>query len=282
MAIPEVIKQDAKAALLAAKGDDFRVMNIYSNRIMANALFNSDPNPNFALIGFFFKEIARTCGQVRTGKEGTAYSTAKSIAVNYIESMDVDSKSEKLWSDFAGFYNRIRKYEQDEYEKESYEDAPAFTNTSFCWLSELINKERMRLFDNNSRFLAGVAAEMDRIILVHGGELHEICVVSLFKALSLYSGYLSYLDKDYRNEIVANSVFPYLDSVVAITAKKDVDFDEVTKLLAKIVFDWRICYIRFLERPSIVPFEERKVPIAEETKKKLAESVEKALEQEVK
>lgn len=281
MAISKMIKQDAKAVLLAAKGDDFRLMNIYSNRIMADSLFTNDPNPNFALIGFFFKQIAIICGPMKASKESAAYSTAKSIVINYIESVDVESKSEKLWSDFADFYNKIRKYEEDEYEKESYEDAPAFTNTGFCWLSELINKERKQLFDINSQFLTGVAAEMERIIRVYGGEIREICVVSLFKALSLYSGYLNYYDRDHRKEIVENSVFPYLDSVVAI-ATKEFDFGDVTKLLAKIVFDWRICYIRFLERPSIMAVEERKISIAEETKKKLSESVEKALEQEVK
>lgn len=281
MAISKVIKQDAKAALLAAKDDDFRSMNIYSNRIMTNALFDNDPNPNFALIGFFFKETARMCGEMKASKESTAYSTAKSIVVNYIESVDVEGTNEKLWSDFADFYNKIRKYEEDEYEKESYEDAPVFTKSGFRWLSELINKERMFLYDSNSRYLTGVAVEMERIIRAHGGELHEICVVSLFKALSLYSNYLSYFDQDYRKEVIAKSFFSYLDSVVTIASKEEVDFGQVTKLLAKIIFDWRICYIRFLERLSIIPVEERKVPIAEETKKKLAESVEKALEQEV-
>jgi hypothetical protein len=148
-------------------------------------------------------------------------------------------------------------------------------------LSELIDKQRDQLFEINSQFLTGIAAEMDRIIRVYGGEPREICVFSLFKALSLYSGYLNYFDRDRRKEIVKNSVLPYLDSVVAI-ATKGSGFDDVTKLLAKIVFDWRICYIQFLERPSIMTVEERKVSIGEETKKKLSESVEKALEQEVK
>jgi len=280
MEISKIIKQDAKAALLAAQSDDFRTMNIYSNRIMMNAIF--DKNPNFALIGFFFKEIARICGRVKTNKDTTAYSTAKSIAVSYIESVAVESKSEQLWSDYVDFYNKIRKYEADEYENESYEDDPTFTNGSFNWLLELINKDKQSLFNPNNQFIIGITNEMDRIIRVHGGRIREIYLVSLFKALTLYSGYLDYFDKDYRNEIIENSIFPYLDSITVAAQKEKIDSDQITSLLAKIVFDWRICYIRFLERPSVVPFEERKVAITEETKKKLSESVEKALEKEVK
>lgn len=169
MEISQIIKQDIKAALLATKNDDLRLLNIYSNRIMTDPLFGSNSNPNFALIGFFFKETTRICGQIKTSKDNTAYSTAKSIVMNYLESVDVESKSEKLWSDFVDFYNKIRKYEEDEYEKESYEDSPAFTNASFVWLLELIDRERKLLFNYNSQFLTGIAAEMERIIRVHGG-----------------------------------------------------------------------------------------------------------------
>jgi hypothetical protein len=282
MNISEIIRQDINAALLAAKSDDLRLMNIYSNRIMTNPLFASSPNPNFALIGFFFKETTRICEQIKAGKDITAYSTAKSIAVSYMESVDVGSNSEKLWSDFVDFYNKIRKYEEDVYEKDSYEDSPEFTNASFVWLSEFIDKERKLLFSSNSQFLTGIAAEMDRIIRVHGGGLHEMSVVSLFKALSMYSNYLNYFDKDKRDEIISNCIFKYLDSVAAIARKEEVAYDQVTELLSRIILDWRIFYMQFLERASIMPIEERKVPITEETKKKLAESVEKALEQEVK
>jgi hypothetical protein len=280
MEISKIIKQDAKAALLAAQSDDFRTMNIYSNRIMTNAIF--DKNPDFALIGFFFKEIARICGSVRTNKDTTAYSTAKSIAVSYIESVAIESKSEQLWSDYVDFYDKIRKYEQDEYENKSYEDDPTFTNASFNWLLELINKDKKLLFKRDNQFITGILVEMDRIIRAHGGRIREICIVSLFRALSLYSNYLDYFDKDYRNEIIENSVLPYLDSITAATQKEKIDFDQITGLLAKIVFDWRVCYTQFLERPRVVPIEERKVVITEETRKKLSESVEKALEKEVK
>jgi hypothetical protein len=280
MGISEIIEQDVKAAFLSAQGDDFRLMNIYSNRIMMDAVF--DKNPNFALIGFFLRQIAMICGHIKTGKDTTAYSTAKSIAVSYIKSVAVESKSEQLWSDYADFFDKIRKYEEDEYEKKSYKDNPAFTNASFNWLLRLINADRKLLFRPNNRLITGIANEMDRIIRVHGGGPREIHLISLFKALDLYSGYLDYFAEDYRNEIIQNCIFPYLDSITNATQKEKIDFDQITSLLAGIIFDWRVCYIQFLERPSIVQIEEHRVPITEETKKKLSESVEKALEKEVK
>ncbi|MDH5483496.1 MAG: hypothetical protein OEY22_11575 [Candidatus Bathyarchaeota archaeon] len=275
-----IVKQDMKAALSAAQNDDFEEMNIYSNRIMTNAIF--DENSNFALLGFFFKEIARTCGSVKTNRDTTAYATAKSIATSYIESVDIESKSEQLWSNYVEFYNKIRKYEQNEHENKSYEDDLSFTNASLNWLVELINKDRKLLFKPENRLITGILTEMERIARVHGAQIREICLISLFRALNLYSSYLDYFDKDYRNEIIENSVLPYLDSIKAAAQNEKIDFDPITQLLAKIIFDWRVCYIRFMERPRIVPIGERKVAVSEETKKRLSESVEKALQKEVK
>jgi hypothetical protein len=123
---------------------------------------------------------------------------------------------------------------------------------------------------------------MDRIIRVHGGETREICLISLFRALSFCFDYIDFFEKDHRNEIVEKSIFPYLDSITAATQKGEIDIDHITDLLARIVFDWRIRYTQFLEPPRAVTIEERKVTVTEETRKKLSESVEKALEKEVK
>lgn len=279
MEISQIIMQDLKAILLAAREDDYRLMNIFSNRIMMNATFNE--NSNFAVLGFFFKEIAKICGTIKTNKDTTAYSTAKSIALNYIESADIKDRSEKLWTDYTAFYNKIRKYQEDEYERESYEDNPEFTCMSFNWLLKLVNMDKQLLFNPANQLIAGIANEMDRIIRVHGGGLRENCLVSLFKALTLYSSYLSYFEKDYRNKTIENSILPYIDLITATHMEK-VNPDRVTDILAKIVFDWRISYIRFLERPSMVTVEEPKAEITAETKKKLSESIERALEEEVK
>ena len=279
MEISQIIIQDLNAVLLAAKDDDYRLMNIYSNRVMMNATFGK--SSNFAVIGFFIKEIAKICSSIKNNKKTTSYSTAKSIALNYIESMDINDGNEKLWNNYTQFYNKIRKYQEDEYERQSYQDNSDFTSMSFDWLLKLAKTEKDLIFNPANRLIAAIANEMDRIIRVHGGGLSENCLVSLFKALTLSSSYLFFNESEKQKNIAENTIFPYIDLIATLEPDK-IDLDQVTNILANIIFDWRISYIKFLERTSFVPVEEQKAEITAETRKKLSESIEKALEEEVK
>ena len=279
MEISHIIMQDLKAVLLAAKDDDYRLMNIYSNRIMMNATFSK--SSNFAVIGFFLKEIAKICSSIKNNKKTTSYATAKSIALDYIESMDINDRNEKLWNNYTDFYNKIRKYQEDEYEKQSYEDDFEFTSMSFDWLLKFAKDEKQLLFNPANRLIPAIANEMDRIIRVHGGGLCETYLASLFKVLTFSSGYLFFNESEKQKNIIENTIFPYIDLIATLHSDK-IDPDRVTDILANILFDWRISYIKFLERPSFVPVEEQKAEITPETRKKLSESIEKALEEEVK
>jgi len=278
--ISQIIEQDVKAAYSAFRNDDFRLMNIYANRIMTNAIF--DEKPQLTLIGFFLKGISRIYDRMKAYKDLTAFATAKSIGDTYIKSINVESEIKEFWEEYDNFYNRIRKYEQDEYEKESYKDNAEFTHLTFRWLMEKLNKDKDVLFNRNNQFVRGIVTEMDRIFRVHGGDRVDLYVFSLLKALELYGGYIEYLSKDERNEFITKSMFPYIDDITKTSLKDQVDSEEVTILLRRIILDWRVCYIRFMERPRLVPIEEKAVPITEETKKRISKSVEKALEEEVK
>jgi len=82
--ISQIIEQDVKAAYLAFRSDDFRLMNIFANRIMSNAILSE--NPRLTLSGFFLKEIARICGEIKARQDLTTFSTSKSHADAYIQS----------------------------------------------------------------------------------------------------------------------------------------------------------------------------------------------------
>jgi len=182
------------------------------------------------------------------------------------------------------FCNRIRKHQQNEYEKESYEENVEFTHFAFRWLLEKLSEDRDVFFHDKNQFMRGILNEMDRIFRVHGGELVDLYALSLVKALQLYSDYMEYFSKDERDEIIKKSLFPYIDDIVKTLLEGPVDQKEVTLLLKHIIIDWRLCFIHFMERPRLVSIreEEERVPITEETKKKISETVAKALEEEVK
>lgn len=277
--VSRIIEQDVKAAYSAFRNDDFRLMNIYANRIMTNAIF--DEKPQLTLIGFFLKEMSRIYDRMKAYKDLTPFATAKSIGDTYIKSINVESEIKEFWEEYNNFYDRIRKYEQDEYEKESYKDNAEFTHLTFRWLIERLNKDKDVLFNHNNQFVRGIVTEMDRIFRVHGGDRVDLYAFSLLRALEFYSGYIDYLSKDERNEFIAKSMFAYIDDITKTFFKEEVDPEEVAVLLRRIILDWRVCYIRFMEKPRLVPMEEKPVPITEETKKRISKSVEKALEEEV-
>lgn len=279
--ISQIIEQDVKAAYSAFKNDDFTDMNIFANRIMSNAILSEDPRLN--LVGFFLKEMARIYGPIKARKELSTFSTAKSLGDVYIRSIRLKGTINELWEQYHQFFDRVRRHRLDEYEKQSYKENVEFTRFVFRWLIEKLSKDRNTLFNENNQFIRGILNEMDRILNLHGGELVDLYAWSLAKALQLYYGYVDYFGKDERRGVIEKSVFPYIDDMAKTLLQDEVDSKEVTLLLQRMIVDWRICFIYFMERPRLVPIErEKKVLITEETKKKISETVSKALEKEVK
>lgn len=278
--ISQIIEQDVKAAYSAFRNDDFRLVNIFANRIMTNAILSEDPR--LTLVGFFLKEVARICDGIKARKDLTTFSTAKSLGDAYIESIKLGNDINEFWEQYHRFYNRVRKHEQNEYEKKSYEENVEFTRFAFRWLIEKLSEDRNMLFNDKNQFVLGILNEMDRTIRVHGGELVDLYALLLVRALQLYCAYIEYFNKDERNEIVKKSLFPYIDDITKMLLKDLVDPKEVTLLLKHIILDWRLCYIHFMERPRFVPIREEGIPITEETKRKISETVAKSLEKEVK
>jgi len=279
--IYQVIEQDVKAAYSAFKNDDFTNMNIFANRIMANALLDKDPR--LTLVGFFLKEIARIYGPIKARKGLSTFSTAKSLGDTYINSINLKADIAELWMQYHQFRNRIKEHRQDEYEKESYKENIEFTHLVFRWLIEKLSEERNMLFNPKNLFLRGILNEMDRIIRVHGVDLVDLYAWSLTKALQLYYNYMDYFSENERREVVEKSVFQYIDDINETMSKSKVAPQEVALLLQRIIADWRMQYIHFMERPRLVSIERQEgVPITEETKKKISETVAKALEEETK
>jgi len=278
--ISRIIEQDIKAAHSAFSNDDFRLMNIYANRVMSNAILSDDPR--LTLPGFFLKEAARIYGSIKAKKDLSTFSTAKSLGEVYLNGLKLDSSFGEMWQRYHDFFVRVLEHDTDEHEKKSYKADPEFTNFAFRFFIEKMSEDRDILYNVNNQFLRGLLNEMDRIFRVHKGGLFELYALSLVRALELYSGYVPYYEKRRRNEIIGKSLLPYIEAISEMLREDPVDPEKVALLLKRIILDWRLCFIHFMEAPGYIPVqEEKRVPITEETKKRISETVSKALEEEV-
>jgi len=280
------IEEDFKAAFEAFKNDSFGEMNIFSNRVMSNAIFGSDFR--IFLPGFFMKDVAFTFGLLKTKQPATAFSTSKSHGFSFIEILQklLASLDEKqLWKEFHNFRNAIRKFEIDSFEEKSYSDNPEFTKVAFSWLLSYLKTNRNVLFDSNNLLLKGVLNEMNRIFKVHSGALSDTVLISLIEALDRYYDYIRRIyvkpnTQSIDEEIIKNNIFSLIDQIEKIYAE-ELKIAEADSVLWKLVKGWREFYIQYMELPPPRFAIEKGIVLPEDLKKKISESITKTLEKEV-
>jgi len=280
------IEEDFKAAFEAFKSDSFGNMNIFSNRLMSNAIFNK--NTKIFLPGFFMKDVATTFELLKTKQSPTAFSTAKSHGFSFIETLQkllASLDEEQLWKEFHSFHNAVRKFEIDSFEEKTYSDNPEFTKAAFSWLLSYLKTNRNILFDSNNLLLKGILNEMNRIFKVHSGVLSDTVIMSLIEALDRYYDYIRriYVKPNTRfvdEEIVKNNIFSLIDQIEKIYAT-DLNLPEADSVLWILVKGWREFYIQYMELPPLRVAVEKGIVLPEELKKKISEGITKTLEKEV-
>lgn len=281
MDISSIMKQDLAAIQSAFEDDDFRNMNVFSNRIMTDAIFGDENN--FVIIGFFLKDMALIFENMKAKKELTTFATAKSFGTVFLKSIAVnDFEIGTIWDEYHKTRIGLMEHQQSKHEKEKYSQNFEFTSMVFDKLLNMLKKEQNILSLNKNRFLDGINSEMERIFKVHGASLGDFYAMALLGALQLYYQYVDYYES-LREKIIETVVFPYIDSIVGVLEKDTLNPDDINNLLIKILSEWRFSFIRFMERPKFVPIkQDEELSISEETKKKISETVTKVLEQEVK
>jgi len=288
-AVAKAIGEDVKAAAMAFESEDFDNMNIFANRIMANAIFSTENN-NLFLVGFFLKDIAFVYGSLKVSKQPTAFSTAKSLGSTYVQKLSKDisktsSDENKLWQEFYDFCNDLRKFQMNEFEEKTYTENHEFTRHSFKWLVEYLEKKKETLFEPNNKILKGTLNEMERIFRVHGGELGDLFVLSLIRALDRYYDYFHFAHKTpeghVNKEKVKDEVFPYIHHIHQLILTSQLQASKVDTVLSNITKCWREFFIDYMELPRPTIAIEKGIRIPEETKEKLTKTLTKALEKEI-
>ncbi len=283
----EAYKQDFKAAQLALEAEDFELMNIFANRMMANASIFKDSK--FALPGFFLKDIALALLPLKERRSPTPLVTAKNVTESYVKELFENTKEGKfslkhLWESYLDFYNRVRVTLLNEQEKESYiKEMPNFTHIAYQRLLEFLDANKELLHHKRCRLLAGIINEMDRISRAHGIELADLLIRSLIVSLNRCYEYVS-TTSDSQEEFtkrVKEEILHYIPRILQVTEIIEKSVEEANSLLWELIDQWREYFMKYMEIPRPILVKERE-ELPEEVRKRLIEGVAKALEKEVK
>lgn len=284
--LEKVIAEDMKAAIEAFKEDSFDNVNVFANRAMSNAIFGDDRK--IFLPGFFLKDVAFTFGFLKSRKTASAFSTAKSHGFSYIESLGKSLTSldeEQLWKDFQVYSERIRKFEMTDWEEKSYSDNARFTSESYKWLLAYLQSHKAVLSDPRNFLIKGIINEMTRVYRVHSATLHDIVLLCLMIALDRNYDYACkvwnrpdarIIDEKQMKELI----LPSVDKIIALS-NQEFKIEEADAVLWDLVKTWREFFIQFGELlpPGIAL--QKGIELPEDLKKKLTESLTKALEKEM-
>ena len=286
----EMYTKNMKVATLSFKMEDFQLMNVIGNRIMSDCLFGD--NENFALFGFFVKQMALNYLNLKPRIAQSDFLGAKLIGEDYLgillsTSLDVNIDMAKPWADYHEFNIKIQQYSASDIDKsirEIYGDNPNITENVRYWLIDFLVKDREMLYDSKNNFLKGLIDEFQRVGLTYNYTIIDTAVFSCLIALDRYYEYFVFqyaaengvLD----TEKVKTTFFPYIDKVKQFSSSKELDYGEVTHLLWHLTKSWRESFIHYSELPYKTV--QKPVELSKEAKKKLSEAISKALQKEVK
>jgi len=286
-------RQDLRAVTKALDDDNFDSANIFSNRIMSNAVIGGDKNLGYA--GFFLKELSLLLGGIRRRSETAAFTSAKAVAKECAKRFsDITSSPEfdsgLLWETYLGSLNQLRDFLKDDYERASYSRTDLeFVRMSFHWLLQFLKNERSVLLVRDSSLLDGILSEMNRLWKIHGIEMASIFAISLLVQLKRCNDYakIAVSNPNEFKLIAEKTIVPYADKIVSILEQELPNRKEVETILWQLITKWREDFIRFMEIRMAPPFPipygyEKPVEIPEETREKLTKAITESLENGIK
>ena len=284
----EMYTKNMQVATLSFKTEDFQLMNIIGNRIMSDSLFGS--SENFALFGFFVKQMALNYLRLKPLISASDFLGAKLVGEEYLDTLLSSSKDTdmvKSWADYHEFNIKIQQYSASDIDKsikEIYGDNPNITENVRYWLIDFLVKDREMLYDRKNNFLKGLISEFQRVGLAYDYRVIDTIIFSCLVALDRYYEYFVFQHTDENGvldtEKVKTTFFPYIDKVKQFSSSSELDYKEATHLLWQLIKSWRESFIYYTELPYKTV--QKPIELSKEAKKKLSEAVSKALQKEVK
>ena len=199
----EMYTKNMQVATLSFKMEDFQLMNIISNRIMSDSLFGS--SENFALFGFFVKQMALNYLNLKPRINESDFLGAKLVGEEYLDTLLSslkDTDMAKSWADYHEFNIKIQQYSASDIDKsikEIYGDNPKITENVRYWLIDFLVKDREMLYDSKNNFLKGLINEFQRVGLAYDYRVIDTIVFSCLIALDRYYEYFVF--QHYEKEL---------------------------------------------------------------------------------
>lgn len=284
----EMYTKNMKIAALSFKMEDFQLMNIIGNRIMSDSLFGS--SENFALLGFFVKQMALNYLSLKPRISESDFLDAKLVGEEYLDTLlssseDIDIV--KSWADYHEFNIKIQQYSASDIDKsikQIYGDNPNITENVRYWLIDFLVNDREMLYNSRNNFFKGLISEFQRVGLAYDYRVIDTIIFSCIVALDRYYEYFVFQHTAESGvldtEKVKTTFFPYIDKVRQFSSSSELDYRGATHLLWQLIKSWRESFIYYTELPYKTV--QKPIELSREAKKKLSEAVSKALQREVK
>jgi len=288
----EVIKQDISAAIKALDKDDFRFINTMGNRIASNLLIGE--RKDLMIIGYLLREIGLEFGIIK-GKDEKRLGKCREFGRKFLRGLQSIISRDKIntkeiWELYYDYEDNVRKYIPMDIEISVYKDIPEFTGKTTSMLAKHLEANKEVLLRENNQLIGGVLNELTRVINVHGLERRDLIFYLLLQSLIGYYEYLLYSetrDGSLENkEEFKKKIYPYVDKIVDLVSNFDSSdlekmYNRSNEILGELCSEWRKFFINYME--IIRTYPERRVEIIpEEAKKKIGETIAKALEEEAK
>lgn len=293
----DVVKQDLSAALKALDEDNFRFVTIMGNRVTSNLLIGE--RKDLMVFGYLLREVGHEFEAIKRRDE-KRIGECKEIGIEFLKGLrsiiiKESILSKEIWELYYEYENNIIKYIPDKIELSVYTSAPEFTEKATSMLVKHLDTNKDILVRENNQLIQGLLNELTRVINVHGLKRRDIVFYLLLQALSGYYEYLLYSEtKAYtatieNKEEFKNKIYPYVDKIVDLISNFDTNsieemYNKTNEILGELCSEWRKFFLNYLDiiKTKIVYPERREEIIPEEARKKIGETIAKALEEEAK
>jgi hypothetical protein len=283
-----IIDKNILVANLAFSIQDYTLMNIIGNRIMSDAVFLEDKES--VIIGYCIKQVSLSYLSLRPHIVDAELVNAKKDGEKYLSGL-IELKPgftmSKLWSDYHDFNINIMKYrgsDTDKKIKEIYGDDAVFTGKVREWAVDFLSNNKDALTQSKNNMIKGIMNEFQRAGLSCGYEIKDTVVFSCLLALDRYYEYFviehSNPGEKLDRQTVETKLFGYIDTIKEIAKSTEIKYDIVTDLMWKLIKGWRELFIVYGELPNRIS--EKPMELSKDTKTKLSEVVNKALQKELK
>lgn len=290
-----------KAASKAFLSEDYNLMNIFSNRIMSDALILG--SESYGMVGFFLKNASLAFTKAKSkvappskiadSQNYNLEKLGKELFKVYVDLSNYDPIP--LWDCYLNFRERIRLELITDIERDTYEDDPGLSDHLSGWLSDYLLKNKEVLLHKENNLLKGIVNEAERTVNVCGVGKMACVFLSIVTAMDWTNEYYQFLSDilpfSNKDNPVVSVLFPLIEETDVLMEENDSTemLLHANKIIWKLIVEWRKLFLNYMElttkKQNILLGEDLRGRVPEiplEEKKRLTDLMTKKIEDELK